>query len=160
MIFWLITVHPRVRALIEYTLRLCNKHLSRLQELFESKSIPTPLGFTDDDVNERAARLYSDIFYLGYILNIGKQDMTIYVLILSIFRFYTNKYYGCPLFHKYLIFYESGLYVHFAVFLSVLNLYPFTRLQRISCTSPSYRHLVSPPCSSLPSGTSMRLTKI
>ncbi|AFC29673.1 hypothetical protein PM3016_2797 [Paenibacillus mucilaginosus 3016] len=67
-----------VRELIAYALELCDKHITRLLGYFETEKIPVPQGFGDEDVDPKAPRLFSDIFYLGYLLNMGKQGMALY----------------------------------------------------------------------------------
>jgi hypothetical protein len=73
-----------IKGLIEYALGLCEKHLARLKQYFVSENMPIPIGFTDEDVNEAAPRLYSDMFYLGYLMNMGKQGMALYSFALSV----------------------------------------------------------------------------
>ena len=58
-----------VRSLLEYDLDIANKRTAWVKETFEKESIPVPKGFSDEDVNIQAPRLYSDSFYLYYILN-------------------------------------------------------------------------------------------
>ncbi|RIX59271.1 DUF3231 family protein [Paenibacillus nanensis] len=40
--------------------------------------------FSDEDLNIEAPRLYSDSFYLGYIMNFGKQGMAIYSFAIAV----------------------------------------------------------------------------
>lgn len=69
---------PAIKELLQYALGLCNMHIARLRDFFNSDGIPVPAAFSDEDLNAQAPRLYSDSFYLGYLMNFGKQGMVIY----------------------------------------------------------------------------------
>lgn len=73
-----------IKELLSYALELCNKHITRLQGFFEKEGFPVPVGFSDEDVNTQAPRLYSDSFYLGYLMNFGKQGVALYAYALPI----------------------------------------------------------------------------
>ncbi len=66
------------KELLLYALDLSNKHIARLRDFFTDEGIPVPSAFSDEDLNAEASRLYSDSFYLGYLMNFGKQGMVIY----------------------------------------------------------------------------------
>jgi hypothetical protein len=42
-----------------------------IENMFNEENIKIPQGFTDLDVNLKAGRLFSDIFYLKYIKNMA-----------------------------------------------------------------------------------------
>lgn len=73
-----------IKELLLYALELSNKHIKRLQAFFDSEGIPVPIAFSDEDLNIEAPRLYSDSFYLGYVMNFGKQGMAIYAYALPV----------------------------------------------------------------------------
>ncbi|NPV93328.1 MAG: DUF3231 family protein [Firmicutes bacterium] len=72
-----------VRSLLEYDLDLADKRTAWVKDTFERDSIPVPKGFTDEDVNIHAPRLYSDSFYLYYILNKARIAMPVNGLALT-----------------------------------------------------------------------------
>jgi hypothetical protein len=61
-----------IRPIIEYALHLPQKHIRTIKELFKSENITVPQGFTDEDVNLKAPRLYSDAFFLHYIKQMSR----------------------------------------------------------------------------------------
>lgn len=58
-----------IRSIIEYDLSLAEKRTAWVKNVFEQEDIPIPNGYTDEDIDLKAPRLYSDLFYLYYILN-------------------------------------------------------------------------------------------
>jgi hypothetical protein len=87
------------RAIMQQSLDLSNQHLLDATNLFNEEKLPIPDGFTDNDVNINAPRLFSDSFYsqyLGYMARVGMQG---YVLILNqiaradIREFFTKRIY-------------------------------------------------------------------
>jgi hypothetical protein len=55
-----------VRPIIEYVVKMVNENLSIMKDLFKKEEFPIPIGFTDEDVNPKAPRLFSDTFMLMY----------------------------------------------------------------------------------------------
>ena len=66
----------RVKAIIKKAMKLTNERIVLLDQLFEKEQIVKPIGFTEHDVNLHAPRLYSDMFYLQYILLSAKSGVT------------------------------------------------------------------------------------
>jgi len=56
-----------VRTIIETTLNASSQNISFLNKLFKKEKFPVPIGFTKEDVNEDAPRLFSDTFVLMYL---------------------------------------------------------------------------------------------
>lgn len=56
-----------IKPIIETALNASKKNIVTLNELFKKEKFPVPIGFTKDDVNENAPRLFSDTFALMYI---------------------------------------------------------------------------------------------
>jgi len=56
-----------VRPIIEWTLESSKENISIMQELFQKEDFPIPIGFTEQDVNLKAPRLFSDTFVLMYL---------------------------------------------------------------------------------------------
>jgi hypothetical protein len=73
-----------IRSIIEFTLKLSEAHVQKLQAFFNEEQHPIPDGFSlKTDVNKEASRLYTDDFYLFYIQNVGKIGMEFYTQCLS-----------------------------------------------------------------------------
>ena len=56
----------------------------KLKNIFIQENFPIPIGFTDEDVNLGAPRLFSDEFYLHYLKYAGKAGMSIYAIAIPI----------------------------------------------------------------------------
>ena len=56
-----------VRPIIEWTLDTAKENVSIMQEIFQKDDFPIPIGFTEQDVNPKAPRLFTDTFYLAYL---------------------------------------------------------------------------------------------
>lgn len=61
-----------IRQVIDYALALSQSHIEKLTTLFQEENHPVPHGFTDDDVNVNASRLFSDSYALHYLQQMGK----------------------------------------------------------------------------------------
>ncbi|WP_419887105.1 DUF3231 family protein [Neobacillus niacini] len=72
-----------IKSLINHALELSQKHLDFIRELFTYEQIQIPQGFTEQDVNLLAKRLFSDIFYLRYIRNMSKGGLVTYGRVLQ-----------------------------------------------------------------------------
>ena len=87
---------PDIRAVLEYASDLAKKHIEIVSDIFKEEKIPIPMGFVEQDVNLNAARLYSDIFMLYYIQNMGSMGLNTYSVALpssariDIREFYTS----------------------------------------------------------------------
>ena len=55
-----------IKAVVQYAYDLSATHIEKLTTIFQEEQIPTPTGFTYDDVNFNAPRLYTDSFMLTY----------------------------------------------------------------------------------------------
>src|SRR3954453_7677025 len=53
--------------IIQTTLTNCNFVVNEVKQFFEKENHAIPIGFTQEDVNLKAGRLYSDLFTLRYI---------------------------------------------------------------------------------------------
>lgn len=70
-------------TILQHTNDLSNQHVSEITELFNQAGLPIPEGFTDNDVNINAPRLFTDSFYLSYISFMARVGMHNYTLILN-----------------------------------------------------------------------------
>lgn len=57
----------KVRPIIEFVLKCSKNNISMLENIFASENFPIPIGFTEEDVNPKAPRLFSDSFVLMYL---------------------------------------------------------------------------------------------
>jgi hypothetical protein len=72
-----------IRNILQHTLDVSNNHLIEATNLFNEEKLPIPDGFTDNDVNINAPRLFSDAFYLQYLGYMSRVGMQSYSLILN-----------------------------------------------------------------------------
>lgn len=72
-----------IRSVLEFALSLSQQHVQFIQNLFTNEQIVVPNGFSAQDVNLNAPRLYTDDFFLFYIQNLGKLGMATYAMALS-----------------------------------------------------------------------------
>lgn len=56
-----------VKQILDYTLGIAKKHLNIISEIYSRENHPIPVGFTDDDVNLEAPRLFSDSAILYFL---------------------------------------------------------------------------------------------
>lgn len=68
----------KIKGVLEHALRLSQQFSKEIKIMFEQSNFPIPVGFTDEDVNLDAPRLYFDDFYLFYLQYLGKAGMSIY----------------------------------------------------------------------------------
>ncbi|MDY0405012.1 DUF3231 family protein [Virgibacillus sp. 179-BFC.A HS] len=67
-----------VISILNFALELSQKHVDEIAEIFKKENQPIPHGFTDNDVNLDAPRLFSDTFVLVYLHNMGRLGLTQY----------------------------------------------------------------------------------
>lgn len=60
-----------VKSILKHALDLTQQHIEMIEGMFNEAEIIIPHGFTEKDVNLRAKRLFSDLFYLKYIKNMA-----------------------------------------------------------------------------------------
>jgi hypothetical protein len=68
---------------MQQTSNLSNQHIEEVSNLFNTAGLPIPDGYTDNDVNINAPRLFSDGFYLQYLGLMARGGMHNYTLILN-----------------------------------------------------------------------------
>jgi len=56
-----------IRSVLEHALQLSTDHINTITQIFNSVNFPIPQGFTDEDVEPNAKRLFSDGYMLTYI---------------------------------------------------------------------------------------------
>lgn len=67
-----------IRTLLENGLALSKDFMRRIKVFFEEEHFPIPLGFTNEDVNLGAPRLYHDQFYVHYLKHAAKAGLSLY----------------------------------------------------------------------------------
>jgi len=67
-----------IRNVLEEAHRLADRFAQTVTDIFVRENHPLPTGFTEDDVNLGAPRLYADEFYLHYLKYTGKAGISIY----------------------------------------------------------------------------------
>jgi hypothetical protein len=72
-----------IKKLVIYAMQLSEEHVNFIRDIFTKEDIQIPQGFTESDVNIRAKRLFSDVFYLNYIKNMGKGGLVNYGRVLQ-----------------------------------------------------------------------------
>lgn len=71
------------KPIFQYALDLTQKHLKTISEFLKMDNRPVPQGFTDEDVNISASRLFSDIFMLIYVNLSARYRLTVDALSLG-----------------------------------------------------------------------------
>lgn len=67
-----------IKKIVENALKLSNKIVRNIKEIFIQENFPIPAGYTEKDVNMDAPRLYSDAFYLHYLAYTSKVAISLY----------------------------------------------------------------------------------
>jgi hypothetical protein len=67
-----------IRKILKYALSLAEQYVKDIQDIFVRESYPLPEGFTDNDVNLDAPRLFADEMYLHYLKYVCKAGLSIY----------------------------------------------------------------------------------
>lgn len=88
-----------IRTLLENGLALTKDFMQRIEKFYKKVNFPTPLGFTQDDVNLGAPRLYEDEFYAHYLKYAAKAGLSLYAMAIPLvmredireFFVYANK---------------------------------------------------------------------
>ena len=73
-----------IKKVVGKALNLCESLVESIKEIFSKENFPIPMGFTDEDVNLGAPRLFSDEFYLHYLNYTSKAGMSIYSIAIPI----------------------------------------------------------------------------
>ena len=67
-----------IKNLLENALKLTEEFLKTIKGIFEKENFPIPKGFTEEDVNLNAPRLFEDEYYVHYLKYAAKAGMSIY----------------------------------------------------------------------------------
>src|SRR5437764_2899379 len=69
-----------IKMLLENGLALSKDFTQRIEGFFKNENFPIPIGFTNEDVNLGAPRLYADEFYVYYLKYAAKAGMSLYAV--------------------------------------------------------------------------------
>ena len=58
--------NPDMHSVLQLILDVSNRHVNSITEIFNKENFPIPHGFTDEDFDVNAERLYSDSYMLLY----------------------------------------------------------------------------------------------
>ncbi|MFD1171163.1 DUF3231 family protein [Oceanobacillus picturae] len=72
-----------IHTVLQDAQTLTQSQLSKLTSFFKDENKPVPIGFTDEDVNLDAPRLFSDNFFLQYVKQMGMLGMGAYTASVS-----------------------------------------------------------------------------
>ncbi|WP_425414699.1 DUF3231 family protein [Peribacillus kribbensis] len=67
-----------IKQLVEDALQLSTDFVASVGEIFKKENFPIPIGFSDQDVNLDAPRLFEDEFYVHYLKYAAKAGLSIY----------------------------------------------------------------------------------
>lgn len=67
-----------IKGVVQKALNMSKDFMDKISQVFNEEGIPIPIGFTEDDVNVDAPRLFADQFYLHYLKYLGKAGLSIY----------------------------------------------------------------------------------
>lgn len=73
-----------IKVIFETALSLSQNHVKTIEEFFKQEKYPMPKGFTEQDVNIEAPRLYTDTFFLNYIYVMTMHGLTGYSVALEV----------------------------------------------------------------------------
>lgn len=87
---------PEIKKVVGNALQLSKEFLQGITEIYTKENYPIPIGFTEEDVNLGAPKLFSDEFYLHYLKYTGKAGLSLYTIAvplmvrLDVREFFTN----------------------------------------------------------------------
>ena len=73
-----------IKKVLNNALNLSETLLEHIKKIFIKENFPIPIGYTQEDVNLDAPRLFSDEFYLHYLKYTSKAGMSIYSMAIPI----------------------------------------------------------------------------
>ncbi|MCP8615867.1 DUF3231 family protein [Salirhabdus salicampi] len=73
-----------IKPILEHALKLSKDHVDIIEKIFTEEGIPIPRGFTDEDVNPKAPRLFQDTLFLNFVKHMAKGGLATYGYILPL----------------------------------------------------------------------------
>ncbi|WP_249310413.1 DUF3231 family protein [Bacillus sp. FJAT-49736] len=74
---------PEIKLVLEHALANSTDRMNFIKTIFTNEGIPTPIGFTEKDINLEAPPLFYDPFALTFVYSIGKMDLILYSFIIT-----------------------------------------------------------------------------
>lgn len=71
-----------IADVLNYALTLSKKHVATIKDIFNHEKYPIPFGFTEEDVDLHAPRLFSDTFILNYLHQTTRGGFSLYTIAL------------------------------------------------------------------------------
>ncbi|WP_419955072.1 DUF3231 family protein [Neobacillus niacini] len=81
--FLTIVENEEIKPIMETALQMAESHVTKITEFLKSANFQIPLGFTENDVNVNAPRLFSDQFLLFYSYIMTIHGLTAYGLAIT-----------------------------------------------------------------------------
>lgn len=78
-----IVENKEIKPILDFALQLAETHVIKISEFLKSANFQIPIGFTENDVNVNAPRLFSDQFLLFYSYIMTIHGLTAYSLAFS-----------------------------------------------------------------------------
>jgi hypothetical protein len=78
-----IVENTEIKPILEFALQLSESHITKITEFLDGANFQIPIGFTENDVNVNAPRLFSDQFLLFYSYIMTIHGITAYGLALT-----------------------------------------------------------------------------
>jgi hypothetical protein len=72
-----------IRSVVKFAYDISTTHIDKLTKIFQEEQLPIPIGFTNEDVNINAPRLYSDPFMIQYLAHMAKVGLLAYSAFIS-----------------------------------------------------------------------------
>lgn len=72
-----------IRSVLQLALNMAKGHIPIVIDTFNQEGLPIPKGFKEDDVDINAPRLFTDPFYLFYLLKMAQIGLNSYALIFN-----------------------------------------------------------------------------
>lgn len=87
-----------IKSVIIHAMKLSEEHVNFIRDIYLMENIRIPRGFTEEDVNLNAKRLFSDTFYLYYLRNMSKGGLATHGRVLqNIYRADIRTFYNACL---------------------------------------------------------------
>lgn len=75
---------PDIKKLLQHAKGLTEEFQSNVKDIFTKENVPIPYGFTQEDVNLGAPKLFEDEFYVHYLKYAAKAGLSIYSIALPL----------------------------------------------------------------------------
>lgn len=73
-----------IRAVLQFALHVSQNNLNQINSILVNSKYLIPMGYTQDDLNRNAPRLFSDTYYLCYLKHMSRLGLAAYTLALSL----------------------------------------------------------------------------